>query len=912
MSYRLFVLFLALALVTDSFAVAALDATFSSEGAQLDVGGREVSMFVAAIGRDGAPLPLVRRAPEIDGAEVRTTIATGVVEWWRSLAAGLEHGVTIDTRPPGDGALRIEVQASGLTPRLRSIDEVEFVANGDVRMTYAHLVTLDADGVRVPGHMEVANGRVVLSIDDDRARYPLVIDPLLALEEATLRAPTPGLNDRLGASVSITADASRVITSGITSRVFRRSGTSWTLEATLPRGTAVAISPDGTRAIVATNLATRVLVRTGTTWTMEASLGALNAVGIAMDLDGTRAVIARSSSGYNLYARSGTSWSGEGSGAGGTSVVAVAITRDGSRAFIGQPSENPSRGFVLELVRTGTTWAAGQTLTSMAGAAYDNFGDSLALSGDGIRLVVGASQHSGTTPGAGFAEVFVRGTTWSREAVLTPTGGASGDNAGVAVGVSGDGRMVVLGAPGVGTGRGRIVAFGRTGPSWSQDQSVTPAGLSDDDDFGISVAMADAERVVVGSPGDRIGTTANAGTAYVLRIGSDPGTDCDADSECAGGFCTDGVCCGSRCGGDCESCSAAGACVFASSSTVCRASAGGCDPVAEMCTGTSGTCPSDAPSSAGTVCRAASGGCDLAEICDGASATCPADVWLVANTECRATSGLCDLPEVCDGSSAACPAPGASGALASGTSCREPTGVCDLREVCDGTSPACPGDVFLSASTNCGGMPGTCVATGTCSGSSGECVGSAVLPADSVCLTASPADPCDVNDLCDGASSVCVPRYAAAGIVCNDLLTGVCDSPDLCTGTSADCVATFLSGTECRAAAAPCDSAELCSGSSPVCPPDVVEAAGMSCRISVDSTCDPVEVCDGVAALCPADENTCVDAGPRDGGATDAAPDAGPPVVATGCGCRVTRSGPNVIAMLGFAVVFLGRRRRRG
>ena len=200
---------------------------------------------------------------------------------------------------------------------------------------------------------------------------------------------------------------------------------------------------------------------------------------------------------------------------------------------------------------------------------------------------------------------------------------------------------------------------------------------------------------------------------------------------------------------------------------------------------------------------------------------------------------------------------------------------------------------------------------GTCNGTSGACVGATLLASGAVCRPASPVNPCDVEDLCDGSSDECVPRFAEAGTSCNDLLTGVCDAPDICTGTSADCMPTFLSGSECRAAAAPCDSAEFCSGSSPVCPPDVVEAAGMSCRVSVDSMCDPVEVCDGVAASCPADENTCVDAGARDGGVADAAPDAGPPVAASGCGCRVTRSAPNVLGILGFALVFLRRRAAR-
>ena len=912
MSYRLFALVFALALVADSFVGASLEATFSAEGARIDVAGREVSMFVAAIGRDGAPLSLVRREPEIDGAEARTEIGAGIVEWWRSLAAGLEHGVTIDTRPAGGGPLRIEVQASGLTPRLRSEDEVEFVADGAVRMTYAHLVTLDADGARVPGHMEVANGRVVLSIDDDRARYPLVIDPLVLVEEATLRAPAPTMSERLGGSLGMSADGTRVITSGNSARVFLRTGTSWALEATLPPGAAVAISPDGTRAIVARSTTT-VHVRTGTTWTMEATLAASNVVAIAMDRDGTRAIVGRGTSGYRIYGRSGTSWSMQyDASSDPPNVTAVAMARDGSRAFAGQPDENSNRsGHVVERVRIGSSWTLGQVLTDQNPATDDDFGASLAISADGSRLVVGVpGDDDGTGGRAGRAVVFLRGTMWTREASIVLAGfgflAAVRDEAGTGVGISGDGSRIVMGAPGVSTDRGSVTAFRRSGTGWSRDATFAPADVSNSDRFGSSIAMADTERLVTASAGDDIGSITDAGTAYVLIIGSGPGTSCGGDIECASGFCTDGVCCGARCDGDCESCSAAGACVPAPATTECRASAGGCDPV-EFCTGASGTCPVDVRSPLDTVCRPAAEGCDVAATCDGTSAACPANGRLPIGTECRAATGLCDRPELCDGTSAACPALGATGVLVSGASCRPSTGLCDVPEVCDGTSTICPGDVLFAANTSCGAVPGSCASAGICNGTFGACIGATALAAGTPCLFASAANPCDLDDLCDGASLLCPATFAPATTVCNDLLTGVCDAPDFCTGTSADCMPTFLSGTECRSASTPCDNAEVCSGSSPVCPPDLVAAAGLSCRVSVDSTCDPVEVCDGVAASCPADENTCLDAGPRDGGVADA----GPPDAATGCGCRATRGGPSALAILGFAALFVRRRTSR-
>ncbi|HJQ84902.1 MAG TPA: hypothetical protein VKA21_12545, partial [Candidatus Binatia bacterium] len=60
-------------------------------------------------------------------------------------------------------------------------------------------------------------------------------------------------------------------------------------------------------------------------------------------------------------------------------------------------------------------------------------------------------------------------------------------------------------------------------------------------------------------------------------------------------------------------------CLFASSSTVCRASAGVCDP-AENCTGSASTCPGNSFSGTSTVCRPSAGVCDVAENCTGSGA----------------------------------------------------------------------------------------------------------------------------------------------------------------------------------------------------------------------------------------------------------------------------------------------------
>jgi len=91
---------------------------------------------------------------------------------------------------------------------------------------------------------------------------------------------------------------------------------------------------------------------------------------------------------------------------------------------------------------------------------------------------------------------------------------------------------------------------------------------------------------------------------------------------------------------------------FVPSSTECRAPAGGCD-LAENCTGSSPTCPTDAKSTA--ECRAASDLCNPAETCDGLADDCPADALAPAGRVCRPSTGTCDVEESCDGATAMCP-----------------------------------------------------------------------------------------------------------------------------------------------------------------------------------------------------------------------------------------------------------------
>jgi len=104
--------------------------------------------------------------------------------------------------------------------------------------------------------------------------------------------------------------------------------------------------------------------------------------------------------------------------------------------------------------------------------------------------------------------------------------------------------------------------------------------------------------------------------------------------------------------------------------------------------------PADAFKPASTVCRASAGACDPAESCPGTGPSCPSDAK--STGVCRAAAGVCDVPESCDGVSNNCPADQKSTAV-----CRPATGTCDIAESCDGVSNNCPADAHQPDGTTC-------------------------------------------------------------------------------------------------------------------------------------------------------------------------------------------------------------------
>ncbi|MGH9842706.1 MAG: putative Ig domain-containing protein, partial [Blastocatellia bacterium] len=149
-------------------------------------------------------------------------------------------------------------------------------------------------------------------------------------------------------------------------------------------------------------------------------------------------------------------------------------------------------------VRNGAVWTQQQKLTDANGAAGDDFGHSVAISGD--TAVIGAPfDNVGGNPDQGSAFVFVRGgATWTQQQKLTNDDGGAFDAFGFSVAISGD--LAVVGAirtPGIAS-LGSAHVFARSGETWTQQQKL---GASNAFYFGYSVGIS-GDTALIGTISD--------------------------------------------------------------------------------------------------------------------------------------------------------------------------------------------------------------------------------------------------------------------------------------------------------------------------------------------------------------------------------------------------------------------------
>jgi hypothetical protein len=337
--------------------------------------------------------------------------------------------------------------------------------------------------------------------------------------------------------------------------VFTRSGTAWTQQAQLLAadgedrdefGSSVALS--GSTALVGargddvgssmSQGSAYVYTRSGSTWTQQAQLVAADGTesdrfGNAVALSGDTALVgaAVDDIGANVnqgsayvYVRSGSTWTQQArllaaAGAFGDQF-GISVALSGDTVLIGALLDDSAQGSAYAFTRSGATWTQQAKLLATDGVANDQFGSAVALSGD-VALVGAQLDDVGTNVDQGSAYVFTRsGALWTQQAQLLASDGAGNEGFGISVAISGDTALVGawLDQAGVTEFQGSAYVYVRSGSTWTQQAQLLAADGAMQDRFGISVALS-GDTALVGAWLDDVGGNADQGSAYVFVRG---------------------------------------------------------------------------------------------------------------------------------------------------------------------------------------------------------------------------------------------------------------------------------------------------------------------------------------------------------------------------------------------------------
>jgi hypothetical protein len=384
------------------------------------------------------------------------------------------------------------------------------------------------------------------------AVYVYVKSGLTWVQQAYVKAPVASdFGDSFGWSVSLSSDGNTLAV-GVKGE----------------NSSATGIGGDQTDNSASSPGAVHVLTRSGTTWAYQAYIKAsviTSAFGWSVDLssDGnTLAVGAFQDAGGGggagavfVFTRSGTTWVQEeyitasNSGAGDNFGWSVSLSSDGNTLATGAPSEQSSAtgingdqadnsvagqksGAAYVFTRSGITWTQQAYIKASNTDADDNFGESLAISGDGNTLAVSAvreqsiatgidgnqSDNSADRSGAAYIYTLSAGT-WTQQAYIKASNTNVDDRFGRSIALNSDGNTLAVGAKhedsiakGINgdqaadttSNSGAVYIFIRNGTTWIQKAYVKPASTLGSETFGDSVSFSDdGNTLAVGAIGEQ-------------------------------------------------------------------------------------------------------------------------------------------------------------------------------------------------------------------------------------------------------------------------------------------------------------------------------------------------------------------------------------------------------------------------
>ncbi len=513
-------------------------------------GGGDLGRLQAA-----KPLGHWRLSAAAAGAHTLVLQGAGVSEQLVNGPSSLEQRFVVERRPAGDGPLVLSLQTRGdLRASATTTGSVTLAGPGS-DLTYSGLHVRDAAGRVLPAHLAVDGGALRIVIDDAGARYPIDVDPtistgsnFISLGGTSLAISSNGDVALVGAATNETYNYDFGVEdgSGLT-YVFEKTAGGWTTAQLTEYGLlkpvfgeedayqswnngddfgwSVALSADGTVAVIGAPHGNYEQSRSGEAWVVSLALAGNQ---IITTLDSV------------ISEPQGTAFSGDDFGA----AVAAADPSGAIEAVVGAPHEGSGGstgavyvfdGPVLDRYGNGNEEndeSPTQTLTDSnlvvsqesGFARWAGLGASVAVSSDGSTILAGApyaETSGGTLANAGVLDEF---SAPGYGADTIETGATAGGELGTSVAITPSGSYAVAGEPDAGSSSPQPAGDVRyLDLATSSAEEITPANPVSGEGFGTAVSISDdGSEVLVGAPltgyaagTNRINTSASQGDAFL-------------------------------------------------------------------------------------------------------------------------------------------------------------------------------------------------------------------------------------------------------------------------------------------------------------------------------------------------------------------------------------------------------------
>ncbi|HEY0100054.1 MAG TPA: lamin tail domain-containing protein [Pyrinomonadaceae bacterium] len=421
--------------------------------------------------------------------------------------------------------------------------------------------------------MRADEGREVRpQANDAGAQYPLTVDPFM--QQQRLHASDAATGDDFGYSIAISGDTAIIgaplddnsggVDAG-SAYIFTRSAGVWSEQQRLQASdaapldglfnTSVAISGDTAILGVSEDKnsggeragSVYVFTRSAGVWSEQQRLQASNAqfsshFGSAISISGETMLIGAASTYFNgvesgtayIFTRSAGVWRErqqlQASDAALNDDFGASVALSGDTAIIGAPTDKNSAGFAgsaYVFTRSADVWDEQQRLQASDASSGDHFGQSVSISDESVLIGAYFDDNSGGVD-AGSAYIFTRSAgVWSEQQRLQASDAAYADLFGNAVSISGDVAVIgsffddtlFVGGSG-GTNAGSAYIFTRSGGVWSERQRLEALNGDDYSPFGVSVVIS-GDTVMVGAAPDSFNGGPFPGSVYVYNMGPD-------------------------------------------------------------------------------------------------------------------------------------------------------------------------------------------------------------------------------------------------------------------------------------------------------------------------------------------------------------------------------------------------------